>query len=85
MRKIPKKNYILLVLLLIMTVFSVFYIANWYTASKNFQLEDSIMKNFLGEIKESEIENYILENPETVIYVSIGNDEKTKLSHNLFI
>lgn len=78
MREISKKNYILLAVLTVLTIFIVFYMANWYTASKNYQLEDSIMKNFLGEIKESEFENYILENPEIVIYISLGNDEKTK-------
>ena len=75
MREIPKKNYIFLVILCLVTFFVVTYLVNWYKTSKEFYVETSIMSSFLAEIKETEIENYILENPEGVIYISY-NDGK---------
>ncbi len=78
MREIPKRNYWLLGLLSIITIFAVFYLSNWYKTSKEYNIESSVMTNFLGEIKEVEIDNYILENPDIVIYISSGQEEQTK-------
>lgn len=78
MREVPKRNYWLMGLLTVATVIVVIYMANWYQASKNYYLESSVMTNFLGEIKEAEIENYILENPEVVIYISKDQEDSTK-------
>lgn len=78
MKEIPKINYVLLGVMSIITILVVVYMSNWYKASKSYQLESSIMTNFLGEIKESEIENYILENPEIVIYISNDQEDETK-------
>lgn len=78
MREIPKKNYWLLGLLTIITIFMVLYFSNWYKTSKDYTIESSIMTNFLGEIKEIEIDNYILENPDIVIYIASNQDEQTK-------
>lgn len=78
MREIPKKNYILVFVITIATIGLVVYFSNWYKASKEYYLESSVMTNFLGEIKETEIENYILENPEVVIYISSDQLDETK-------
>lgn len=78
MREIPKKNYWLLGLLSIITIVTVLYFSNWYKASKEYNIESSVMTNFLGEIKEVEIDNYILENPDIVIYISSDREEQTK-------
>ncbi len=78
MRAVPIKNYLFLGLLSVVTVLVVLYMANWYKASKEYYLESSVMTNFLGEIKETELENYILENPEVVIYISSDAEDTTK-------
>lgn len=75
MREIPKKNYVLLVLLTVFTLFIILYAANWYKASKEYTKTESVMVKLFGEVKEAEIDNYILENPDVVIYVSAENDE----------
>lgn len=78
MKKIPKKNYILLGLLAVVTILAVIYMSKWYRASENYYLENSVMKELVGEVKELEFENYILENPDIVIYISKGQSESTK-------
>lgn len=75
MREIPKKNYVFLVILCIVTFLVITYLVNWYKTSKEFYVEKSIMSDFLAEAKDVELANYILENPEVVIYISY-NDGK---------
>ncbi len=78
MKTIPKKNYILLGLLAVVTVLAVIYMSKWYRASENYYLENSVMKELVGEVKELEFENYILENPDIVIYISKDQSKITK-------
>ena len=51
MRTIPKKNYIFLGLLAVVTILAVVYVSKWYRASENYYLENSIMKTLVGEVK----------------------------------
>lgn len=78
MKTIPKKNYILLGLLAVVTILAVIYMSKWYRASENYYLENSVMKELVGEVKELEFENYVLENPDIVIYISKDQSETTK-------
>lgn len=78
MKTIPKKNYILLGLLAVVTILAVIYMSKWYRASENYYLENSVMKELVGEVKELEFQNYVLENPDIVIYITDDQSEKTK-------
>lgn len=78
MKTIPKKNYVLLGLLTVVTVLAVVYMSKWYRASEIYYLENSVMKELVGEVKELEFENYVLENPDVVIYISNDQSENTK-------
>ncbi|MCI9234336.1 MAG: hypothetical protein HFH08_07125 [Bacilli bacterium] len=78
MRTIPKKNYIFLGLLAVVTILAVVYVSKWYRASENYYLENSIMKTLVGEVKELEFENYVLENPDIVIYIAKDQSKLTK-------
>ncbi|MCI8545306.1 MAG: hypothetical protein HFH09_03645 [Bacilli bacterium] len=78
MRTVPKKNYILLGLLGGITILAVVYMSKWYRASENYYLENSVMKDLVGEVKELEFENYVLENPDVVIYISNEQTETTR-------
>ena len=78
MRTIPKKNYIFLGLLAVVTILAVVYVSKWYRASENYYLENSIMKTLVGEVKELDFENYVLENPDLVIYIAKDQSNLTK-------
>lgn len=66
-REIPFKNYIILGLIVVATILLVFGISNWYQQSK-IEKHD-VLKNLLSEIKEEELESFILENPNAIIYL----------------
>ena len=77
-RNIPLKNYITLLLIAFATIFLVFYLRSWYNASKEYYQNNSIMSKYLSELKSEEINSYILDNPEVVIYYASARDTNIK-------
>ena len=78
MKTIPKKNYIILAVIVLVVVFSIFYIRNWYIMTKEYNSNNSPMLNAISEINVDEISNYVLENPKFVLYTSSGLNKNIK-------
>ena len=77
MKKIFQKNYIILVVLLVVTVFFTLFLSNLYV-SKN-----KLVSNFYeysNKIKTEEFDEYMIENPDTILYIS----DKYDLTHETF-
>lgn len=70
MRQIPKKNYIYALLILVITVPLTFLLINTFKNNK----EEYKIK--IIEIKENELNNYLTEKTETVIYYSSNEFEE---------
>lgn len=76
LRNIPTKNYIYLFLILLGSVLFLIYVYTWYNTYNQNKLNTSIMNEYLTVINYNELDNYISENQNAVIYVSIlGNEE----------
>lgn len=69
MRKIPAKNYVLLILLFVVTVAIVLFACDIYN-SRSVKQYESVMNNFITEIKLDDLNGYTLENSNVVIYIS---------------
>lgn len=82
MNKVSKKDYLIVGVISILTFVVVGYFAFWYTETREYNENNSIMTGYLLEIGEEEVinnlDNYILDNPNTVLYVSYGNDTSVK-------
>ena len=78
MRKIPRKNYVFLVLVFLLTVLIVFYMRNSYLMAKEYNSDNSPMLNVISEINPDEISNYVLENPKFILYISSGINKDIK-------
>lgn len=83
-RDIPLKNYLILLVVAIVTVLIVFYLGSWYNASKEYYKNNSILSEYLSEIKGDEINSYLVDNPEVVIYYASSKDETIKSFENEF-
>ena len=70
MRKIPMKNYIILLAITIVTILLVVYLVNLYQTKKDYENNVNHRMTFLKEIKVEDFDNYITENPEGFIYLS---------------
>lgn len=72
MKRIPLKNYFILGIILASSIFIVLYINKLYLSTKN---NDNILNEFIKEIKTQEIDNYIIENPNFIIYLGYKNND----------
>ena len=76
LRDVPLKNYIYLSLILLGSVLILVYIYTWYETYNQSKLNTSIMNEYLTVINYNELDTYIIENKDAIIYVSIlGNED----------
>lgn len=83
-REIPFKNYIILALVLILTIIGVIYIFMWYSSKEKSKLELPILDDYIMSINYNELNDYIVENKDAVIYTSVLNDINIRLFENKF-
>ena len=75
-RKIPPKNYLYLALIIVFTMLLLLYILKWNKAYNESKLYTGILNDYLQVINYNELDDYIIENKDAVIYVSIlGNEQ----------
>lgn len=77
-RKIPMKNYILMIIISIVVVVLTFYLVEWYETIKKHYQNTSVVAELLPKIESESIESYLLDNGEVIIYVSKSNDQTIK-------
>ena len=83
LRSIPVKNYVYLGLIFLGTVLILYYVYLWYRTYKQDELNKSIMSDYLTVIHYNEIDNYIAENGNAVVYVSkMGDEQINKFEKN---
>jgi len=76
LRKVPLKNYIYLLSILLGSFLVLIYIYSWYDTYNKNKLHTNIMNKYLTVINYNELNNYIIENKDAIIYVSIlGNED----------
>lgn len=83
-REIPLKNYLILLVLMVGIVFIVFYLASWYNTAKEYYKNNSILSEYLPEVKCEEMNSFIVDNPEIVIYYASAKDESIKSFEKTF-
>ena len=77
-REIPIKNYIILGVVLFITMLILYYFYCWGDVYKESKINIPIMDKYMSVINYNELDNYIVENPDTIIYVSVLEDEKIR-------
>ena len=76
LREVPLKNYIYLFLILLGSILLLIYICTWYKTYNENKLYTSVMNEYLTVINYNELDNYIIENKDAIIYVSVlGNED----------
>ena len=84
-RKIPTKNYVIYGIIVVVTLFAIFYLNEWYKAYKKAELQNSYISKYVTEVNYNEFENYIQENPNTIIYIGKTNSESSiKIEKDLY-
>ena len=78
LRKVPKKNYIILGIVILITMFILYYFYLWVDVYKESKLNIPIMDKYMSVVNYNEFDNYIVENPDTIVYVSVLENEKIR-------
>ena len=77
-KDIPKKNYFILGVILIISCILVYYINAWYSLYQYEKRGNSPITTYMEIINYNEVENYIAENSDAIIYVSKSNNLKIR-------
>ena len=71
LRVIPRKNYLILGIILIISFLLVYYLYMWSLAYKETKLNIPIMDKYMEVINYNELSDYLVENENAIIYVSV--------------
>lgn len=79
MREIPKKNYVILLVIIILTILLTTYLGNWYKATQYMNIDENILAERLPEVKLAEIDTFLQENPNIIIYIASSTNQENKV------
>ena len=74
-KKIPVKNYVIYGVIVVITIVIVMYLNEWYKAYKKSELNESYIAKYVNEVNYDEFSNYVLENPDGIIYIDLAHNE----------
>ncbi|MGM9881399.1 MAG: DUF6568 family protein [Bacilli bacterium] len=77
-KNIPLKNYIILAAILILTIILVIYFYMWYENYESTKLTSPIMDEYMQVINYNELNDYLVENKNSVIYVSVLDSKEIR-------
>lgn len=84
LRVIPKKNYLILVIVLLLTVLAVYYFYMWNKAYNESKINEPVLDKYMMVINYNELGDYLIENPDTIVYTSILGDMNIRGFENRF-
>ena len=79
LREIPLKNYIILGVVIFVSILLLYYFYMWVMAYEDNRLSSPILDEYMEVINYNELDDYLVENPNAIIYVSVlkNNDIRT--------
>ena len=78
MKKIPKKNYLILGIMTVVTVLLVFYANAWIKTYKQNDLNISPLTNNVNEVYKNELSLSLAESNQIILYVGYNNSDEVK-------
>lgn len=78
LREVPIKNYIILGVVTIVTCLLLYYFYMWCDVYNETKLNRPILDKYMNMINYNEIDNFIVENPDSIIYVSVLEDTEIR-------
>lgn len=68
------KNYAILVLLFVLGIGITLYLCKLYHVYDEYQKQTPVIRGVLSEIKEDELDHFIMENPTIIVYMCTASD-----------
>ena len=67
MREVPKKNYIIMLIIILSIIIVTIFLSNQYNTRFK---RTSVLYNYLSEIKKKDLDSYLIEKQDIIIYAS---------------
>ena len=77
MREIPSKNYVIFAFVIIISIGIVAYCMRWYQMRAAID-KPQVMDGLVSEIKSEEIADYLLDNPNVIVYIAPSNQKSNQ-------
>ena len=77
-REIPVKNYVILGVVIVITMLFLYYFYMWVDVYKESKINIPILDRYMMVINYNELDNYLVENPNAIVYVSVLEDENIR-------
>ena len=82
MREIPKKNYLFVLIMAVVVVIITFVLMNLYNANKK-EAYSSYVKEIVHEIMLDDLDNYLQEHPDAILYINTNDETNKKLEKEI--
>ena len=76
--KIPVKNYFILAFIFLIGIGLTIYFCKWYEVIDTEKKQTPVIRGVIPEISSQELDNYVLENPTTVLYLCTSDNMKCR-------
>lgn len=73
-RVIPNKNYIIVMVIFVITIGLMFFLRNWYISYQDYENTIPVLSGVISEVKYTEVDNYLIDNPSVVMYMGDAKD-----------
>lgn len=77
-KQVPLKNYVILSTIIVVTLLLLYYFCVWVDIYKESKINIPIMDKYMDVINYNELDNYLVENPNAIVYVSILDNEEIR-------
>jgi len=84
-KNVPFKNYFILASILLLSIVFVIYFYMWYKEIESNRNKISILGDYFDVINYNELENYLVENNDVILYVSVLDNLDTRNFENKLI
>ena len=76
--KIPVKNYFILAFIFLLGIGLTMYFCKWYEVIDTEKKQTPVIRGVIPEISSQELDNFVLENPTTVLYLCTSDNMKCR-------
>ena len=76
--KIPVKNYFILAFIFLIGIGLTIYFCKWYEVIDTEKKQTPVIRGVIPEISSQELDNFVLENPTTVLYLCTSDNMKCR-------
>lgn len=77
-KQVPTKNYIIVGIIFCLSFTLILLGGKWYKNYREYQLTIPVISGYVNEVSKQEIDNYLLENNDTMIYIGKSDDNNCR-------